>query len=124
MAKGQADSFGNQRNPAGPPQGNVHVRPAYISQVMYGGVTTDVSSYIDRTVDDLIARVPPAPAKGKTAPAKKSFVEQAIDNFANGYIFPDFTPVKGVPDYDPMGGTHYFIARAFLRERLKKVSLA
>jgi hypothetical protein len=126
MAKGRIDAFGNQSNPAGPALGNLTVWPGHISQVSYGGAVTNVTSYIDRVVDDLIARGP-----SSTAPtASGSFVKQAVKNFEDGYMFPypKPLPVKGkkdkdIEDFNWMGFTHYFIARAFLRERLKSISL-
>jgi hypothetical protein len=123
MAKGRADALGNARSPAGSALGNVTVRPGHISRFMYGGVTTNVSSTIERVMDDLIAKSPSpaATARGRAAPAtatvSKSFVQQAVENFRDGYIFP-------YSDKDAMGGIHYFIARAFLRERLKSIALA
>jgi hypothetical protein len=118
MARGRADALGNQRNPAGPVQGNLVVRPGHVSSFMYGGVTTNVSGYIDRVVDDLIARGQPAsaaPARSATA-RDGEFVKQAAANFEAGYIFP-------VNEKDARGGIHYFIARAFLLDRLKNVAL-
>ncbi len=103
MAQGRADALGNERKPPGQTLNNLVVRPGHISSFMYGGVTTNVSATIAQTMDDLIARTPPS--RGKT------FAEQAADNFAAGYIFP-------YGEKDARGGIHYFIARAFLRERL------
>ena len=81
-----------------------------MSSFMYGGVTTNVSGYIDQTVDDLLARAP------ATSKKKGAFVEQAITNFKAGYIFP-------VNEDDATGGIHYFVARAFLLERLRNTAL-
>ena len=126
MAQGRADALGNERNPAGAAQGNLVVRPGHFSAYMSGGVTTNVSSYIDGVVDGLIAKGQPAPATpspGKPAkpvkpkpPRDGDYVGQAASSFAKGYIFP-------VRESDKRGGIHYFIARAFLLERLKSVSL-
>ena len=118
MAQGRADADGNQREPPGRALGNLVVRPGHISSYMSGGVTTNVSSYIDRVADDLMARAKPtAAAPGKKTAAKKGeFAEQAAENFRAGYIFP-------FGEDDARGGIHYFIARAFLLERLRSVSL-
>jgi hypothetical protein len=118
MAKGRADAFGNQRDPPGQTLDNIKVRPGHFSSYLYGGVANDVSSSIDRVIDDLIARPPPpsAPAKSKIA-LGSDFASQAAMNFAANYIFP-------VSDGEARGGIHYFIARAFLRERLNNVRLA
>jgi len=120
MAKGRADALGNERNPAGPAQANLVVRPGYISSFMYGGVTTNVSNYIDNVVDDLITPTSTAPGKTKTT-KDGEFVERAAESFKARYIFPaNEKDEKG--DYI-RGGIHYFIARAFLLERLRNVSL-
>ncbi len=123
MAQGRADALGDLRDPAGTAQTNLVVRPGHISSFMSGGVTTHVSSYIDNVVDDLIAKGQPAPAKPASAkpaaakaPPNGEFVHQAARSFANGYIFP-------VREKDERGGIHYFIARAFLLERLKNAAL-
>lgn len=121
MAKGRIDALGNPRNPAGPALANLTVWPGHISHVMYGGVVTNVTSSIDGVMDDSITKTPTAPPTGKAAPGKsavtKNFVEQAIDNFDGNYIFPSFLLGGEM-------GIHYFIARDFLRERLKSVALA
>lgn len=108
MAQGRVDALGNERKPPGQKLMNLLVRPGHISSFMYGGVTTNVSATIDQTMDDLIARTPPS----KGTP----FAEQAAANFAAGYIYP-------FGEKDERGGIHYFIARAFLRERLGSVAL-
>ena len=118
MAQGRADALGNRREPPGPALGNLVVRPGHISSFMSGGVTTNVSGYIDKVADDLIARAkPPAAAPARPTAAKDGeFVKQAAENFRAGYIFP-------FNDSDARGGIHYFIARAFLLERLRNVTL-
>jgi hypothetical protein len=119
MARGRADALGNRREPPGPAQGNLVVRPGHISSYMSGRVTTNVPGYIDKVADDLIARgKPTAAAPSRTSAAKDGeFVQQAAENFEAGYIFP-------FNEGDPRGGIHYFIARAFLLERLRNVSLS
>jgi hypothetical protein len=120
MAKGRADALGNERNPAGPAQDNLLVRPGHISSFMYGGAATNVSNYIDNVVDDLIAQTSTAP--GTTTTAKDGeFVEHAVENFKARYIFP--VDEKDARGRILSGGIHYFIARAFLLERLRNVSL-
>jgi hypothetical protein len=118
MAQGRADALGNRRDPQGPVLGNLVVRPGHISSYMSGGVTTNVSGYINKVVDDLIARTKPTAAgpPRKTAAKDGEFADQAAENFKAGYIFP-------FKDGDARGGIHYFIARAFLLERLRSVSL-
>jgi hypothetical protein len=118
MAQGRADANGNQLERQGRALGNLVVRPGHISSYMSGGVTTNVSSYIDKVTDDLIARAKPtAAAPPKTRAVKDGeFVQQAAENFRAGYIFP-------FGENDARGGIHYFIARAFLLERLRSVSL-
>jgi hypothetical protein len=118
MAQGRADASGNRREPPGRPLDNLVVRPGHISSYMSGGVTTNVSGYIDKVADDLIARAKPtaAPPSRTSAAKDGEFVKQAAENFKAGYIFP-------FNEGDARGGIHYFIARAFLLERLRSVSL-
>ncbi len=111
MAQGRADADGNRLERPGRALTNLVVRPGHISSYMSGGGTTNVSGYIDKVADDLIAR----PTAAAAAPARK-YADQAADNFRAGYIFP-------FNEDDARGGIHYFIARAFLLERLRNVSL-
>jgi hypothetical protein len=122
MAKGRADALGNELNPAAPALANLIVRPGHIPHFGYGGVTTNVTSAIDRVMDDAVTNPPAAPAKGKPPSAKgtaaKSFVDQAVDNFDANYFFPSSFLVS-----EEQGGIHYLIAREFLRDGLSSVSL-
>jgi len=120
MGRGKATPEGNKADPPRAPVNNLHVTIAHYETYATHGQAVNVGGYIDSVVDDLMTRPPPN-AKPPAKPAKPAkpkdgeFVAQAAANLKANFIFVEAADRE-------MGGTHYFIARAFFLSRLRNAA--